>query len=448
MSSSSSETLASPLGDPALPITWTTNSISTVALQALLYKQTTFKSHYLFVSTCLQHNIIRRGLNISTRPCVPKPPVEELATRLQEQWSSIIRGAATRFLKVLKTYHLKSMKLITDEIARSTTHTPSDIQETIEHHERLLQERRTRKFNSLLPPHLIQRQRFHRQHRLRQHQRRRRNAAQATATASDDNLPSTVVNLSGIPLSEAETSLLSKGLSFCPTPPQLQTVQLENDLESYFRRLRLREFFLDEETDNSAPVHPFKPLSSWMPPKGRDQTLETYIKAVRSDTLSHTNNTPRHRAFDNLRPDERQALKSLRSRSDIVIKPADKGSAVVVQSKEDYLVEAYRQLNDTSSYQKLPGDLTATHSQELKRMIIELFHKGVIDKHTKNFLLPRQPRPARFYMLPKIHKAGNPGRPIVSSNGASTENISAFVDYHLRPLAPKFHPTSRTPVTS
>jgi len=174
-----------------------------------------------------------------------------------------------------------------------------------------------------------------------------------------------------------------------------------------------------------------------MPPKGRDQTLETYIKAIRSDTLSHTNNTQHHRVSDNLRREERQALKALRSRSDIIIKPADKGSAVVVQSNEDYLVEAYRQLNDTSSYQKLPGDLTTTHSQELKRIVMELFNKGVIDKHTKNFLIPRQPRPARFYMLPKIHKVGNPGRPIVSSNGAPTENISAFVDYHLRPLVTK-----------
>lgn len=36
-------------------------------------------------------------------------------------------------------------------------------------------------------------------------------------------------------------------------------------------------------------------------------------------------------------------------------------------------------------------------------------------------------------MLPKIHKAGNPGRPIVSANGHPTEKISEFVDLHLQP---------------
>ena len=45
-----------------------------------------------------------------------------------------------------------------------------------------------------------------------------------------------------------------------------------------------------------------------------------------------------------------------------------------------------------------------------------------------------QTKPARFYLLPKIHKLGNPGRLIISSCDAPTERISKFVDHHLRPL--------------
>ena len=37
----------------------------------------------------------------------------------------------------------------------------------------------------------------------------------------------------------------------------------------------------------------------------------------------------------------------------------------------------------------------------------------------------------------KVHKLGNPGRPIVSSNSHPTERISHFVDYHLQPLVHK-----------
>ena len=59
--------------------------------------------------------------------------------------------------------------------------------------------------------------------------------------------------------------------------------------------------------------------------------------------------------------------------------------------------------------------------------------EGLISEKNFNYLLVDQPKAGRFYLLPKIHKAGNPGRPIVSSNGHPTEKISEFVDLHLQP---------------
>ena len=59
---------------------------------------------------------------------------------------------------------------------------------------------------------------------------------------------------------------------------------------------------------------------------------------------------------------------------------------------------------------------------------------GHIDEDTKWYLTPKEPRTARFYHLPKIHKPDIPGRPIVSSCGAPTKRISKFVDHHLKPF--------------
>ena len=44
----------------------------------------------------------------------------------------------------------------------------------------------------------------------------------------------------------------------------------------------------------------------------------------------------------------------------------------------------------------------------------------------------------RFYLLPKIHKRTEnvPGRPVISNNGTATENISAFLDFHLKGILP------------
>ena len=66
-----------------------------------------------------------------------------------------------------------------------------------------------------------------------------------------------------------------------------------------------------------------------------------------------------------------------------------------------------------------------------------MFKRGLIEKRTRNFLVSRHPRVVRFYLLPKIHKPGNPRRPIVSSNSAPTENILSFFDSFLQPIVTK-----------
>ena len=49
----------------------------------------------------------------------------------------------------------------------------------------------------------------------------------------------------------------------------------------------------------------------------------------------------------------------------------------------------------------------------------------------------KDPKFARFYLLPKIHKRLHnvPGRPVITNNGHYAQNISSFVDDHLQPLA-------------
>ena len=49
----------------------------------------------------------------------------------------------------------------------------------------------------------------------------------------------------------------------------------------------------------------------------------------------------------------------------------------------------------------------------------------------------KDPKFARFYLLPKIHKRLHnvPSRLVISNSGYCTENISSFLDHHLQPLA-------------
>ena len=51
---------------------------------------------------------------------------------------------------------------------------------------------------------------------------------------------------------------------------------------------------------------------------------------------------------------------------------------------------------------------------------------------TANSLLEEKIKAPEFHLLPKIHKANNPGRPVISSINCHTYRISEFVDYDLQ----------------
>ena len=157
-----------------------------------------------------------------------------------------LNGASTRLLQLLKTYHRNCRDFLDNKLLQPHQPPPTAVHLSTQDLESHFQTRRHKKLDRLLPPHRARRKR---------HFRRRRPATAATPRPRSTLHLYTVINLSDAPLSDAETKLLSRGLSFCPTPPKLPSTQLLDDLESYHRRLRLREFFLDhdEAQDNNDP---------------------------------------------------------------------------------------------------------------------------------------------------------------------------------------------------
>ena len=144
------------------------------------------------------------------------------------------------------------------------------------------------------------------------------------------------------------------------------------------------------------------------------------------------------RRYNNLTKEERDALYGLRDDSSIIIKGADKGSDVVVWDREDYLKDAYKQLEDREVYEEVPNDpsiLVNTIIKALEKIRL----RGDLSSDTLNYFVVEDPKFARFYLLPKIHKRlyNVPGRPVISNCVFYTENISSFLDYHLQPLAQK-----------
>nr|XP_048688123.1 uncharacterized protein LOC125627729 [Caretta caretta] len=246
--------------------------------------------------------------------------------------------------------------------------------------------------------------------------------------------PSNIVNLSNYTLSPAEAAVLSRGLSFCPSTPT-NMIQFCGDLESYFRRLRLKEYFQHTSEQHTNPQRPpyqhYKKDSRWTPPEGRDSRLDFYIECfcrrARAEIVEKQHHLPH-----NLSRAEHNAIHSLRNNSDIIIKKADKGGAVVIMNRSEYEQEAARQLSNTPFYKPLPSDPTESYQKKLQHLLKKLPEKAQEQIHTDT---PLESRPGIFYLLPKIHKPGNPGLPIISGIGTLTAGLSGYVDSLLRPYA-------------
>uniref|UniRef100_A0A4W6C9Q0 Uncharacterized protein n=1 Tax=Lates calcarifer TaxID=8187 RepID=A0A4W6C9Q0_LATCA len=71
----------------------------------------------------------------------------------------------------------------------------------------------------------------------------------------------------------------------------------------------------------------------------------------------HQNYQTEHSSKANITGAQRQALSTLSKTQEIVIKPTDKGEQIVLQNRFNYLLEAERQLNNTTYYVPLEQPL-------------------------------------------------------------------------------------------
>ena len=132
-----------------------------------------------------------------------------------------------------------------------------------------------------------------------------------------------IINLSDHQLKDEERTVLLKGMKFCPTPVTFNSIENQSDRSDYIRRLRLTEFFHEIEDNDKSLV---KPKSNFNPPDGRNESLDDVITLLRNNQqpVKKTN------IFNNMLKIERHAMAELGKNKNLVIKEADKGSAVII----------------------------------------------------------------------------------------------------------------------
>lgn len=254
----------------------------------------------------------------------------------------------------------------------------------------------------------------------------------------------TVINISKCALTKDSVSVLSKGLTFAPTCDS-DVFKTKVDLFRFYRNLHLKVWYHQNNVHlnrTSTPISDsiqdakrlFKPKSNFMP-MCSNPTLIAFTKKVSHDMDKMLENRQNKRR-DNLSKSERDALNCLAKNDDIIVKPADKGGAVVVMDKSYYITEALRQLENNVYYERLRNNPIENMKNELKDILLQGKDQNWISDNEFAFLLNEKPQIPCFYMLPKVHKnLRHPeGRPIISGNGSLTEPCSQFVDYFIKPL--------------
>ena len=138
----------------------------------------------------------------------------------------------------------------------------------------------------------------------------------------------------------------------------------------------------------------------------------------------------------NLTKQERIGFAQLKKDKDRVMLTADKGVAMVVMDKEEYVNKA-QELLAQPEYRLLPRDPTNRIKAQLITKLRISKRENILDEGTYKTMYPTGCIPPKFYGLPKIHKTGNPLRPIVSSRESFTYGVTKVLSKVLKPLAGK-----------
>ena len=218
-------------------------------------------------------------------------------------------------------------------------------------------------------------------------------------SSNEEPNPKWVINLSNKPLTPAQRSVLAKGPNFAVTPRQPPNLEYITAIEAACTKLSQQD--AEELRANINRV-----LRSSHPPK------------------------------PNLTRAQNAALRELKGDRDCIVLTADKGVAMVVMDKQDYINKANQLLNQ-NTYKVISKDPTNTIKNKLINIPKGIKTKTGLGINTYKSMYPTGCVPPKFYGLPKIHKPDTPLRPIVSSCGSVTYGVAKELAKILKPLVGK-----------
>ncbi|KAJ1174954.1 hypothetical protein NDU88_000245 [Pleurodeles waltl] len=146
---------------------------------------------------------------------------------------------------------------------------------------------------------------------------------------------SLIVNRNSLALTPAQTSVMEKGSSLVPTA-QLDKFKQCMEVNKFIKKVKLRSYFGDHSSNEGPNVGDtgLRNKSSFTPPSTLIPIgILTFEQAVMKD-INNIDPTSL-KVFHNTTREEKKVLQDLANNASIVIKPADKGGALVIQTTDN-----------------------------------------------------------------------------------------------------------------
>ena len=170
---------------------------------------------------------------------------------------------------------------------------------------------------------------------------------------------------------------------------------------------------------------------------GDDESIEK-AQTIRNIVLNHIRKGVGMKIKENLSAEDTKILQDLMSDTSIIICPADKGKAIVIEDKDTYLAKMQQQI-DEGDY-KLEKRKEKTLLDKLHKKLLNQLKNMKIDMNDfkeKRKYLVSAPVLGHMYLLIKVHKKNFPGRAVVSQIDDPTYKICKILTDILNPLAEK-----------
>ncbi|KFD60435.1 hypothetical protein M514_27392 [Trichuris suis] len=156
------------------------------------------------------------------------------------------------------------------------------------------------------------------------------------------------------------------------------------------------------------------------------------IKGIISSSLLQLNRYEK----PNLNRLERDVIKNLRTKKDLVITKADKRNVVVLLDKPHYVDKMLSLLN-SATYMPIQSDPTPQTRTELRGLLqifAEQSKEDTISSIRNRLYYVSNSVCPELYGLPKVHKPGVPLRPVVCSVNRVTSHLCTYLKSIIQPL--------------